>query len=62
MAKYNRATLSVACAILSIGQVQVSSGSIDSVALEEHATRVMGTYCISCHGAETQKGKVRWTP
>ena len=59
MAKYNRATLSVACAILSIGQVQVSSGSIDSVALEEHATRVMRTYCISCHGAETQKGKVR---
>ena len=59
MAKYNRATLSVACAILSIGQVQVSSGSIDSVALEEHAARVMRTYCVSCHGAETQKGKVR---
>ena len=48
----------MACAILSIGQVQVYSGSIDSVALEEHATRVMRTYCVSCHGAETQKGKV----
>ena len=33
--------------------------AIDPVVLKDRAMRVMDTYCVSCHGPEKQKGKVR---
>ena len=33
--------------------------SLDPVELKAKATQVMDTYCVSCHGSEKQKGKVR---
>lgn len=32
----------------------------DPTVLRDQATRVMGTYCVSCHGPEKQKGSVRF--
>ena len=36
-----------------------ASAELDPIALEEQAMRVLGTYCIACHGPEKQKAKVR---
>ena len=33
---------------------------VDPVQLKVEATRVLETYCVSCHGPEKQKGKVRF--
>ena len=32
---------------------------IDPIELKEQATRVMNTYCVSCHGTDKQKGDVQ---
>ena len=40
-------------------QFSQASAELDPIALEEQATRVLGTYCIACHGPEKQKAKVR---
>ena len=37
----------------------VSVKEIDPTDLKEQATRVLNTYCVSCHGAEKQKGDVQ---
>ena len=37
----------------------VSVKEIDPTDLKEQATRVLNTYCVSCHGTEKQKGDVQ---
>ena len=36
-----------------------SDKAIDSNDLKERATRILNTYCVSCHGPEKQKGEVQ---
>ena len=36
-----------------------SNAEINPTDLEEQATRVLNTYCVSCHGPDKQKGDVR---
>lgn len=38
--------------------VQGGSAETSAVALEEHATRVLGHYCLSCHGSDKQEGEL----
>ena len=57
--------LLLACYALLFGQVtfaddSISSPKIDPVALQEHATRALDTYCVNCHGPEKQKGDLRF--
>ena len=49
--------LSAVCAWQAVGQA--STTALDPTVLEEQALGVLNTYCISCHGADKQKGKVR---
>ena len=37
-----------------------SGRKVDPVQLKVEATRVLETYCVSCHGPEKQKGKIRF--
>ncbi|MDB4722017.1 DUF1588 domain-containing protein [Verrucomicrobiales bacterium] len=37
----------------------ISNAEIDPTDLKEQATRVMNTYCVSCHGSDKQKGDVQ---
>ena len=46
-------------AIFGAQQFCKASAQVDPTALMEQATRVLGTHCISCHGPEKQKAKVR---
>ena len=39
--------------------VNGTSPAIDPVVLKERALQVVDTYCVSCHGQEKQKGKIR---
>ena len=57
--------LLLACYAILFGQVtfaddSISSPKIDPVALQEHATRALDTYCVNCHGPEKQKGDLRF--
>ena len=57
--------LLLACYAILLGQVtfaddSISSPKIDLVALQEHATRALDTYCVNCHGPEKQKGDLRF--
>ena len=36
-----------------------SNAELDPIALEEQATRVVSTYCVSCHGPDKQEGEIR---
>ena len=56
--------LSAVCAGQLVGQASgeqgfSSSGTLDPTALKEQALGQLDTYCVSCHGAKKQKGKVR---
>ena len=42
-----------------IGAETAAGEAIDPVVLKERAMQVMETYCVSCHGPDKQKGKVR---
>ena len=64
------AVLSSFVALWSISMVQVvaqtapvqrdsSKAGLDSTALEDRATRVFSTYCVSCHGPDKQEGTIR---
>ena len=46
-------------AIFGAQQFCKASAQVDPTALMEQATRVLSTHCISCHGPEKQKAKVR---
>ncbi|MFT5128429.1 MAG: mono/diheme cytochrome c family protein [Rhodothermales bacterium] len=48
-------------AVLSLASPRAfgAKDTIDPVVLKERATKVMATYCVSCHGPDKQKGKVR---
>ena len=46
-------------AIFGAQQFCNASSQLGPTALLEQATRVLETYCISCHGPEKQKAKVR---
>ena len=36
-----------------------SDTEIDPTDLKERATRILNTYCVSCHGSEKQKGDIQ---
>ena len=46
-------------AIFAAQQFCNASSQLGPTALLEQATRVLETYCISCHGPEKQKSKIR---
>ena len=43
-----------------IGEEDVRGVKLDPVQLKVGATKVLKTYCVSCHGPEKQKGKIRF--
>ena len=48
-----------AAVLLLVSPRTTGAETIDPVVLKERATKVMETYCVSCHGPDKQKGKVR---
>ena len=57
-------TLLAVCAVELVAQTEPPQNSpipskIDPTELQERATRVMNSYCVSCHGSDKQEGELQ---